>query len=1297
MSQRNDNNSLYYVEPLVIINTSNATGITTGACIIYGGLSASGNTYIGGNAVISGGLTAGSFNVNNLQATNITTTNLRAGSATLGSLNVTGASTLSGNLTVNGPGLRIPTGNIATRPAVPEAGHVRYNTETSQFEGYGPGSAWGSLGGVVDIAQTTKILASATPSTTDGNLYFYTVGSERMRVNSEGNVGIGTSNASYKLDIAGTLRANGGDITVGTLNLTSTNIALGANTASMSAQGTDGIAIGNNAGLSGQLDFAIAIGSNAGVDTQQANTVAIGNQAGYEGQNASSVAIGYHAGNLYQGGDSIAMGTSAGNYYQQGLAIAVGSAAGSYWQGYQSIAMGNGAGNNWQGNSAVAVGTNAGNNSQGSNAVAMGNAAGNLTQGTDAIAIGSAAGNSWQGESAVAIGKQAGNTSQGNFAVAVGYVAGYDGQGLSAVAIGNNAGTTSQGNSAVAVGFAAGQISQGSSSVAVGNNSGQNYQGLNAVAIGNIAGQNSQGSNAVAIGSNAGTTNQNTNAIAIGINAGTTNQGAAATAIGINAGTTNQGAAATAIGVNAGSNSQGTFAVAVGSSAGNSFQSAWAVAIGRNSGNTSQGSQAVAIGSAAGQTLQGGQAVAIGGNTGTTSQGASSVAIGPNCATNAQGSASVAVGTNSGNYQGTYATAIGPLAGSVSQGNYAVAIGTEAGRTSQHTNSIVINANSSALNSATAGAFYVSSVRNVTQANLLAYDTTLKEITYFSLSNFTTSNLVATNISTSTLIATSGSFGTVSSTLISGTTYTGANMSLSGNLNVGGTLTVVNITSTNLVETNITAGSILATTLRAGDITTGNISINIDGYGINFSSGKIIKQSGDGMYIIPPTDGNLGDSVGGIKFRNAANGSTAMQIFGNGTLRVTTAISSASLFGANSTITNMVATTLTSGAMVITGGSLNATFNSNIIGNIFTTGGNVGIGQGNPSSTLSIFNGGMNVGGVNSIITQGAHIQWNRSAGEGESWIINQKGMGGVSSGIRFGTSNTTNNVIEWMRIIDNGNVGINNTSPTYKLDITGTLRATGGDITTATLLATTSLSAPGNSNTVGSIFTTGGNVGVGTVVPSAKLDVAGTLRAGGEITAAGDGTGISFYLGRIYKAGGAGLRIVAGNGDTVFTNTGNNFTTMSIAEDGVLSVTTRVTSANMAAGSITSGTLRVNTVNMTPSVGDIASELTFTAGNGVTSASNITGLSFSNAIVRGFNALLTSTVVRTTGGNLYANYELKGVQQANGWILNSSFIGDNTGVTFSINTSGNVQYTSTSLANFTSNTLKFKANTTSI
>jgi hypothetical protein len=121
----------------------------------------------------------------------------------------TGSLYVSENVIVNGPKLRIPTGNIESRPVNPQTGNIRYNTETSQFEGYGPGGAWGSLGGVVDIAQTTKILASATPSTTDGNLYFYTVGSERMRINSAGNIGIGTTSPTALVDISGDAHVNG--------------------------------------------------------------------------------------------------------------------------------------------------------------------------------------------------------------------------------------------------------------------------------------------------------------------------------------------------------------------------------------------------------------------------------------------------------------------------------------------------------------------------------------------------------------------------------------------------------------------------------------------------------------------------------------------------------------------------------------------------------------------------------------------------------------------------------------------------------------------------------------------------------------------------------------------------------------------------------------------------------------------------------------------------------------------------------------------------------------------------------
>ena len=59
--------------------------------------------------------------------------------------------------------LRIPVGTTSERPATQQAGQIRYNTTTSQFEGYNQSSSWQGLGGVIDIDQDTKIIAETNP------------------------------------------------------------------------------------------------------------------------------------------------------------------------------------------------------------------------------------------------------------------------------------------------------------------------------------------------------------------------------------------------------------------------------------------------------------------------------------------------------------------------------------------------------------------------------------------------------------------------------------------------------------------------------------------------------------------------------------------------------------------------------------------------------------------------------------------------------------------------------------------------------------------------------------------------------------------------------------------------------------------------------------------------------------------------------------------------------------------------------------------------------------------------------
>jgi hypothetical protein len=72
---------------------------------------------------------------------------------------------------------------------------------------YTPGTT-GAVGGILKIGQLYKNNANFT----HGETAFLTNGTERLRINSLGNVGIGTASPAFKLDVAGPIRSSSGGI-----------------------------------------------------------------------------------------------------------------------------------------------------------------------------------------------------------------------------------------------------------------------------------------------------------------------------------------------------------------------------------------------------------------------------------------------------------------------------------------------------------------------------------------------------------------------------------------------------------------------------------------------------------------------------------------------------------------------------------------------------------------------------------------------------------------------------------------------------------------------------------------------------------------------------------------------------------------------------------------------------------------------------------------------------------------------------------------------------------------------------
>ena len=283
-------------------------------------------------------------------------------------------------------------------------------------------------------------------------------------------------------------------------------------------------------------------------------------------------------------------------------------------------------------------------------------------------------------------------------------------------------------------------------------------------------------------------------------------------------------------------------------------------------------------------------------------------------------------------------------------------------------------------------------------------------------------------------------------------------------------------------------------------------------------------------------------------------------------------------------------------SQLVTNGLI-STFNSNTLGNLFTTGGNVGIGKTTPTSALDV-NGTINASSIstgtfsatsitsanvkitgvvsanslsvnngnfavviNNTVTGGeTSMLFNNGSDTNTSWYVGHN-VGAISSG-NFGFFN--NALGTTVTILGtNGNMGIGTKIPAYKLDVNGTAKATtytGGSMQlSGTVSAATFVGSLVSTGSIGAAGITTGTLYAATIT-SANVQVSGTISA-------------ATFVGSLVSTGSVGAP-----GATIGTLYATTITSANVQLSGTISAGTHVGSL-FSAGSLGAAGITVGNI----------------------------------------------------------------------------------------------------------------------